>query len=190
MRVILVKDVPHLGQAHTLKEVADGYARNYLIPRGLAVYATRAALKVLEARLAKAAAEQKALLAKAADLIKQLKGAVVTLAGQAEKDTLFGSFGADEIAAALAAQGIRVPANVIKLPKSLKKVGEHAVIIEFSPALKTALTVRVRALGESAAADKKTKAKRAKTVAVKKAKSAAKNSEIPKAKRSAKAKKA
>lgn len=158
MKVILTKDVPHLGQAHALKDVADGYARNYLLPRGLAVLATRAARQALAGRLAQAALQQKAMLAEAANLIKKLKGVVVTLTGQAEKDTLFGSFGPAEIAAALAPLGLTVPVSAIKLPKPLKKVGEHGVAIEFSPKLATTLTVRVTALGQ-AAAETKTKPK-------------------------------
>lgn len=165
MKIILVKDVAHVGQADTLKEVADGFARNYLIPQGLAVYAAPGKVKELEAKQARMAIAKEALLRSAAETAKKLQGFVLNLSSKAEKETLFGSFGPAELSAALKDAGFAVPAETIKLVRPIKTVGEHAVKVEFSGAVTTQFVARVAASGEQAtegaAAKKKTAKKKA-----------------------------
>lgn len=150
MKIILLKDAAHVGLANTLQEVADGYARNYLVPRGLAAYATPGKLKELQTQQARMALAQEMFLKSAAEIAKKLQGFILKLTGKAEKETLFGSFGPVELSAALKDAGFEVPAEAIKLAKPLKTVGDHAVKVEFSDAVTAEFVAQVAAEGTAA----------------------------------------
>ena len=105
MRVVLLKDVPELGQAGQVKDVADGHARNYLIPRGFAQMATKGAERLWdvqkEATVRRAATERQV----AADTAAKLSGAtVVVTARVGEQDRLYGSVTGQHIAEAIKEQ--------------------------------------------------------------------------------------
>jgi large subunit ribosomal protein L9 len=128
MKVLFLKDVPNLGKKHDVKEVADGYARNFLFPKKLAQPATKDA----EARVLKMKTEQaemkkvdENLLAKN---LKALGDATVTLSGKAnEKGHLFAAIHKEEIISKLRESGISVPAEYIDLAKPVKETGEHVI---------------------------------------------------------------
>ena len=130
MEVILREDVQSLGKAGQLVRVKPGYARNFLLPRGLAFEATEGNKRRIEAeskaRVAKASAEKAAN----EQLAAQLAGAPVTLRGKAgEEGKLFGSITAQDIAAALATQGFTVDKRKIELEHPIKTVGSHTVSV-------------------------------------------------------------
>ena|SRR3989338_4646902 len=171
MKVILTKDVPTLGQAGAIKKVADGYGRNYLLPRGLAVLATPALVRVYEAKAAQWTKKHEQMLAEAKGTVAKLKGIQVVITGPAQKGTLFGSVGQNEIAAALAGQGFELPASVVALSKPLKALGEHSVTIRFGKDVEAVISVVLRAGDEAKLAQPKAKIK---AKAVVKSKSATK----------------
>ena len=132
MKVVILK-------TNQIKNVADGYARNYLIPNGLAVPATAQSVKKAEAQAAsqsteqaQAASEWERFAAKAADLR-------VEISAQANDDgTLFAALPAEDIAAAVAkAGGITIESEWVSVTEPIKHTGEHTVSIAF-PASKTA----------------------------------------------------
>lgn len=130
MEVILREDVQSLGKAGQLVRVKPGYARNFLLPRGLAFEATEGNKRRIEAeskaRVAKASAEKAAN----EQLAAQLASAPVTLRGKAgEEGKLFGSITAQDIAAALAGQGFTVDKRKIELEHPIKTVGSHTVSV-------------------------------------------------------------
>lgn len=131
MRVILVEDVDALGRKGDVVDVADGYARNYLVPKSLAVKATRGALRDAEAvRLARDEAEAKAR--EAADEIAQMLagGHVVVAARAVDEGKLFGSIGARDVAEAIAKYtGVTVPADQVRLSGPIKEIGLHQIAI-------------------------------------------------------------
>lgn len=128
MEVILREDIKTLGKAGELVKVKPGYARNYLLPKGLAYEATEGNKKRIasetKARGVRLAAEK----AEAEGQAAKLGGVHLTLARKAgEGDRLFGSITAQDIADALAAKGHQVDKRKIELEHPIKTVGEHTV---------------------------------------------------------------
>jgi large subunit ribosomal protein L9 len=141
MQIILLDKVANIGNLGDVVKVKDGYARNYLIPKGMAKRATPENLKLLESKradLEKAAGDK---LATAQALAEKLEGQTVRIVQKAGVDgRLFGSVGTVDIAAALAAQGTSIEKSQVRLPSGpLKTVGEHPVTV----ALHTDVTAHV-----------------------------------------------
>jgi large subunit ribosomal protein L9 len=150
MQIILLEKVHNVGGLGDVVKVKDGYARNFLIPKGMAKRATPENLKLLEgkrAELEKAAAEK---LAAAQALAEKLEGQTVRVVQKAGVDgRLFGSVGTIDIAEALGRMGTTIEKSQVRLPAGpLKTVGEHPVTI----ALHTDVLahVKVTVAGETA----------------------------------------
>jgi large subunit ribosomal protein L9 len=132
MKVVLQKDVPGLGKKDTAVDVAEGYARNYLIPRGLALPASSAALKRIEvirdAERRKEAREE----AKAREDARKLKERGVTIRGKAgEKGRLYGSITSKDVADTIRAViGVDVDRRKIELKDPIRELGEHMVTVK------------------------------------------------------------
>ena len=136
MKVIFLKDVAKVGQHGTMKEVSDGYALNFLIPRKLAVQATP---DKVAAHLAtqKREGEAKELHNKMiTEAVHALKGARVEIRAKAtEKGGLFKSVTAADILKAIQEQkGVTIPHDAIALEKPIKETGEHKLKIAFGEA--------------------------------------------------------
>jgi len=133
MQVILTKDVPKLGQQGDVIEVAAGYARNYLIPKGLAVVANEGNLKMLQE---KARAEERRRAkerAQAEELAKKLDGLSLTIEARAgAEDKLYGSVTAADIAKALAREGVEVDKRKIELAEPIKELGVYKVRVHLA----------------------------------------------------------
>jgi large subunit ribosomal protein L9 len=143
MEVLLLEDVDRLGQAGDIKKVADGYARNFLFPRGLAVQATPGAVKQAE-KLREATARREAqTLSEAQALAQQLDGVSVTFQARAgETDRLYGSITNVTIAEALSEKvGQEVDRRKIVMAEPLKELGTHAVTIHLAPEAEAKVTV-------------------------------------------------
>jgi large subunit ribosomal protein L9 len=143
MEVLLLKDVEQLGQTGEIKRVADGYARNYLIPRGLATFATPGAIKQAELVRQSDALRQAKELDKAQALAQELDGRSVTFQARAgESDRLYGSITNANIAEALEEQvGKEVDRRKIELEEPLKELGMHAVTVRLAPGAEAKVTV-------------------------------------------------
>ena len=134
MKVILLKDVPGTGKAGTLSDVKEGHARNFLIPRGLAVEATPGALRALErqhqALQHRADRERDEVTAQ----VQRLEGLVLEIRGKAgEGGRLFGSVTSQQIAEALAAKGYTVTRKQVELDEPIKVEGFYKVPIRLRP---------------------------------------------------------
>jgi len=129
MKVILLKDVGGVGRSGTVVEVADGYAMNFLIGRGMAEQATPKKLAHHEKHLAEAFATKKAGEEKLAKAIQAFEGARVEIKVRAtEKGGLFKSIGSKEVVAALAEQkNVHIPEEAIQIEHPIKQVGEHSI---------------------------------------------------------------
>jgi large subunit ribosomal protein L9 len=126
--VILREDVKSLGKAGELVRVKPGYARNYLLPQGLAFEATEGNKKRIAAETRARGARDQAERAEAERFAATLGAAALTLKGKAgEEGKLFGSITAQDIADALAAQGHQVDRRRIELEHPIKTVGHHTV---------------------------------------------------------------
>ncbi len=144
MKVILLKDVRKIGQHGEVKEVSDGYARNFLFPQKLAESATDEKIKEVEAKKQQHLAEiqkEEDILAKK---ILMLKGKRVALSSRAtEKGGLFKSIAAVDVARAIRAEhSLEIPEASISFPEHIKTVGDHKALLS-SKTQKVELTVSI-----------------------------------------------
>jgi len=144
MEVILREDIEKLGTRGQLVKVAPGYARNFLLPKRLAVPATDANRKIVEqerqAHLRREAKET----ADAQDLAKLMAGVTVTIAQKAgENDQLFGSVTARDVGDALEKQGYTIDRRKILLSDPIRQLGEHKVSIRLHKEVTVQIPVNV-----------------------------------------------
>ena len=154
MEVILKEDVANLGHRGDVVKVADGYGRNFLLPRKLALQATAANKAVIEQMKAAAARRSAAEKAQAEELVTKLEPVVLTFTRKSgENGHLFGSVTAADIAAELEAKGFAIDRRKIQLHEPLKSVGESKVAIKLHREVTAQVTVKVVAeAGEEAPA--------------------------------------
>ncbi len=144
MDVILKDFVKHLGDKNELVSVKPGYARNYLIPQGLAVMATPSAKKQLEENQRQAAHKREKELAayqEIAEKINDTKVQVSALVGQ--EDKIFGSVTALQLANQLKEKGIEVDRRKITLPEDVKTLGEYTAKVDLAKNISAELTFEV-----------------------------------------------
>ena len=131
--VMLMADVKFLGKAGEIVKVAPGYARNMLLPQGLAAPVTEASRRRLAKLEAQRAAERAARKAEAEQLATKLTGLSVTVSAQVKEDgkSLYGSVKAADLLAAIEAdRGIKIERNQLNLPDQLKEVGQYDAKID------------------------------------------------------------
>ncbi|HKA55405.1 MAG TPA: 50S ribosomal protein L9 [Candidatus Binatia bacterium] len=144
MEIILQEDVENLGQIGDVVKVRDGFARNYLLPRGLALEANRRNLRVLEHQKRLAAAKKERALSQAQTLGAQLATLTVVVTARAgEEDRLFGSVTNLDIEKALKARGVEVDRKKILLAEPLKQLGTYTVPVQLSGGVRGNVTVQV-----------------------------------------------
>ena len=145
MQVMLLKDVAGLGHAGDIKNVAGGYAQNYLFPRNLAVAASEGAIK--QAKSLQDATERRAQRKsnEAKETAARLEGQEVVFAARAgEGDRLYGSITANDVAEKLhATTGIEVDRRFVEMEHPIKTVGEHTVLVKLGSGAVAHIRVRV-----------------------------------------------
>lgn len=148
MRIVLRDDVEHLGHKGDLVEVADGYARNYLVPKGLAIQAGKGAAKQAEAmrrnRTVRDTREREA----ASEVASRISGHLIELKARAgEGGKLFGSVTSTDVAEAVLAQtGVEVDRRKIALDEPIKELGEVEVGVKLHPDVTAVLRISVVAV--------------------------------------------
>ena len=144
MELLLKQNVEHLGRTGDVVDVKPGYARNYLLPRGLAVLVTKSNLADVERARAQALAEEEARLAGLKDLGAKLADQSVTIEGKAnEEGHLFGSVNAAQIAAALREKDVPVDDKMVRLENPLKEIGVYDVAIHLHADVEATIKVWV-----------------------------------------------
>jgi large subunit ribosomal protein L9 len=134
VKVIFLEDVPNVANAGEAKEVADGYGRNYLLPRKLAVLANSQASAIVEAQLKKIAVKRAQSEAEMAELAGKLDGVEVTLKARAgAKDRLYGSITSADVADELSSSaGLVVDKRKIELEEPIRQLGSYDVTVRFT----------------------------------------------------------
>ncbi|HEU5352117.1 MAG TPA: 50S ribosomal protein L9 [Terracidiphilus sp.] len=146
MEVILKEDVVNLGHRGDVVKVADGYGRNFLLPRKLALQATQANKAVIEQMKAAAARRSAAEKAQAEELVKTLSAVSLSFERKSgENGQLFGSVTSADVAAGLAAKGFEVDRRKVQLTEPLKSVGEYTVAIKLHREVTAHVKVQVAA---------------------------------------------
>ncbi|MDI9519587.1 MAG: 50S ribosomal protein L9 [Bacillota bacterium] len=148
MKVILLQDIPGSGKKGQILNVSDGYARNFLFPRKLAMEATPRAIADIERRNEIERAKEMARRQEAEDLARQLKDKVIKVnAKGGEKGKLYGSVTNQEIADALAEQHqIQLDKRKIELAEPIRNAGDTQVTVSLYAGVKVQMTVHVTAI--------------------------------------------
>jgi large subunit ribosomal protein L9 len=148
MEVILREHVDNLGKRGEIVKVADGYARNYLLPRKLALLATDGNKKHIEREREKYEAHEAEERKVAEAMAARMANLEIVIARRVgETDVLFGSVTTADIAAALAAKSFEVDRRKLQLAESIKKLGEYDIPLRLSRDVITQIKVRVIAEG-------------------------------------------
>ena len=144
MEVILREDIEKLGNRGQVVKVAPGYARNFLLPKRLAVEATEANKKIVEQERQAHLRKEAKLKSEAEDLSKLLSGVSVTISQKAgENDQLFGSVTAKDVADALAGKNYTIDRRKIQLDEPIKQLGEFKVPVRLHKDVTAEVTVVV-----------------------------------------------
>jgi len=148
MKVILLKNVPGLGERGQVKEAKDGYAHNYLLPRGLAAEATPGNVRSLEGQRKAVQDRARREQDDTEQLASQISKMVLEIRTRAgEGGRLFGAVTAQDVAEALAGQGVRVSKRQVELDEPIKTAGSYKVPVRVSPGV--VVQVEVSVLGTS-----------------------------------------
>jgi large subunit ribosomal protein L9 len=144
LQVVLQESLPNLGRSGELVRVRPGYARNYLVPRGLAVYATEKNVARLEHEKREALARAAKLKGEFAALAARLNGVTVRLARNVGgEDRMYGSVTTKDVAEALAQMGHQVDRRKIELPDGIKTLGTYDASVRFSHEVNASFRVEV-----------------------------------------------
>jgi len=154
VKVLLVEDVEKLGSAGEIKEVSGGYGRNYLIPKGFAVFATPGLIKQSEERLAKRRKEESKQREQLRGLADRINGVTLRFEVKVgEQDRLYGSVTNADIAERLAqAIGEEVDRRKIEVGEPIKRVGVYSIPVRLVAGLEPRINVVVEAEGGAVAA--------------------------------------
>lgn len=143
MKVVLLEDVPGKGRAGEIKDVSKGYAKNFLLPRGLALIATPAVTKQVESRLEREKLEQSIDREKLVELAQQIEGREIHLKARlGGGERLFGSITAADVAEELSgAIGSVVDKKKIDIEKPFHQTGSYEVVVKLAGDIKPKITV-------------------------------------------------
>ena len=131
MQVVFLKDVPGKGRAGEIRDVADGYGRNFLLPKGLALLATPSALRSAEALRLKEKVRQARTQAELEELAQGLEGMALNLKARVgAKKRLYGSITSAHIAEELGRRGLEIDKRRIDLEEPLRQLGEYEIAVK------------------------------------------------------------
>lgn len=141
MKVVLLKDVEKLGTEGEIKEVAEGYARNFLIPKNFAKAATDQAIREIDSMKAKKSKADQMELEETQKVAEQLDGRELFIKVKEKDGNLFGSVNEKTIAKSLADEGLMIQASNIKLEEPIKEVGDYDVNVNLDHGLEANIKV-------------------------------------------------
>lgn len=176
MKVVFLEDVPNVGEVGDIKEVAAGYGRNFLIPRGLAVLVDSQAASIVESRLRKKARLMAQIETEMLELAKRIEGKAIVLKAKAgAKEKLYGSVTNADIAEALEKSiGVTVDKRKIELEEPIREVGSYKITIRLTKDITPKIKLKVAEEEKKEEAPEKAEGK------VKKTRKAKKTEETPK----------
>ena len=144
MKIILVNEIDTLGKADEIVEVADGYARHYLLPKKIAIKATKNNINKIQKIKENAEKEKLKKVEEYKIKVKKIEDTELVFTRKVdEKDNLYGSVSENDIYEKLIKKGVNIDKYAIKLDKHLKELGEFEVKVEFTPEISANLKVKV-----------------------------------------------
>ncbi len=150
MKVLFLKDVQNVGKTGEIKEVSDGYARNFLIPKKIAIVATQDVQEQFEAHKRTEKKKQAALEAEMRRLAASIEGKIISIKGKTGGGTkLYGSITSADIATRLSAlAGTEIDKRKIEMPEAIRQVGTYEISVKFDRDI--APKIKVNVTGEEA----------------------------------------
>ena len=144
MKVILKEDVKHVGKMGQIVDVADGYARNYLIPKGLVTKASTKNIKFLEHEKRIIQEKSKKIRNSAQDLASRISSLTISIKAKAgEEGKLFGSITTMDVAEALQKEGVEIDKKKISLEEPIKRLGSYTVNIKLHSDVSAPLNIQI-----------------------------------------------
>ena len=164
MKIVLLEDVPGRGKAGEIKEVSKGYAKNFLLPRGLALVATSTVIKQVESRLEREKLEESVDRDKLVELAQQIEGKEIRLkARMGAGERLFGSITAANVAEELSrAIGSVIDKRKIDIEKPFRQTGSYEVAVKLASDIKPKITVVIEEEEKEAEAETEKKVEKKK----------------------------
>lgn len=147
MRIILTQDVKKIGKIGDIKEVSDGYARNFLLPKGLAEIATPETVEESESKKKAEAQKKDQKDRELKDLSEKLSRKSLVIKAKAEEGKLFGSIAPKEIQEALEKEGFQLEEKMIIIKSPLRETGRYDIEIALSKDIRTFISIEI--IGES-----------------------------------------
>lgn len=148
MKVILKQDVKGLGKKEQMVEASDGYARNFLLPKGLAVEASASNVNIMKTKKEAEAHKKEREIAQAKELAKKIKDITLTLKVKAgDNGKLFGSITSKDVAEAMKTQQkLEIDKKKLVMPDAVKSVGTFEVEVKLYPEINSKFTVKIESL--------------------------------------------
>jgi large subunit ribosomal protein L9 len=146
MKVVLLQDINSLGKKNDIKEVAEGYARNFLLPKKIAAVATEELIKKISEAKEKEEAKQKSELEMLKSLALKLNNKKITIKRKTKKDKLFGSVSVKNVQEELEKESLAVPEKSIIINEAIKKIGLYSIKINLAEKINAVIQLEV--LGE------------------------------------------
>jgi large subunit ribosomal protein L9 len=144
MEIILLDHIEKVGAKHDVVKVKDGYGRNYLIPRGLAIVANRTNMARLDGLKKQGAKKEAAIIAALQQVVAKLNGVTLKIAAKAgESGRLFGSVTGQHISNALKELGVDADKRIIEMPEEVKELGAYTATVKFHPEVITEVPFEV-----------------------------------------------
>jgi large subunit ribosomal protein L9 len=144
MKLILKQDVANVGDRGDVVEVKDGYGRNFLIPQGLAVFASKSAIKSSENEEKQVAKKRELDIKNAEKLAEKITSTSITIPVKAGEDgKIFGTITTQQIADALAEKGLEIDRRKITISSEVKSLGEYVAVIALTGSIKPELKIWV-----------------------------------------------
>ena len=134
MNIILLEHIEKVGAKHDVVKVKDGYGRNYLLPRGMAIVANKVNLAKLEGMKKQAAKKEAVVVTAFKETAAKLAGTKLKITAKAgETGRLFGSVTAQHISNALKELGVEADKRIIEMPEEVKELGAYTAVVKFHP---------------------------------------------------------
>lgn len=143
MKIILLQDIKNLGKIGDIKNVAEGYARNFLLPKKMVEAATEEVIKKAEVEKAEEKSKKEAELEDLKNLAKKIKDKKITIKSKEKKGKLFGSIGAKDITEAMKKENLEISQSCIIMKEAIKKTGEYKIDIILSPGISVVLKLEI-----------------------------------------------
>jgi len=143
MKVVFLADVKNIGKKGEIKNVADGFARNFLFPQKLSELATNAAMQKSQLEMSKEMQAQEEALQKIQKLAEKLAGSEIVIQAKAKKGKLFGAVSKKKILKELEKMGVSVEEKAIILKESIKEVGDYEIKVELGHGIETTFNLKI-----------------------------------------------